>query len=58
VDAGYYALAARATLNLGVLVFTSIHSPLPYKELVTSLLQISKRVPLMITVSNPDDKHD
>jgi hypothetical protein len=30
----------------------------PYHELLTSLLQISKRVPLMVHMPNPDDNGD
>jgi hypothetical protein len=52
VDVGYYALVAQTTLNLGVPVFYP--SP-PYQKLLTSLLQISKRVPLMVPMSNPNN---
>jgi hypothetical protein len=52
VDVGYYALVTRTTLNLGVQVF---YPSLPYQKLLTSLFQISKRVPLMVPVSNPND---
>jgi hypothetical protein len=59
VDIGYYALVAQITLKLSVLLnsFTlaMYHPPSPHQGFLTSSLQISKRVPLTIPVSNHND---
>jgi hypothetical protein len=63
MDIGYYASAARTTLNLGVFLCAFVHlytstshvlHP-PYQELLTSYLRIFKRVLLTVLMFNPND---